>query len=93
MKLTKKDKDLLFSWGYTERDFPQIEEATHSAKTRYELDGKPIGRDEAIRLLGRMAYLAGLSRSSFHWSASQMTDDGREVLFDSRRLFKEAVSK
>ena len=91
MKLTKKDKDLLFSWGYTERDFPQIEEATRSTKTKYELDGKPIGRDEAIRLLGRMSYLAGLSRSSFHWSASQTTDDGREVQFDSSRLFKDGT--
>ena len=89
MKLTKKDKDLLFSWGYTERDFPQIEEATRSAKTKYKLDGKPIGRAEAICLLGRLTYLSGIARSAFHWSAIRETDDGREILFDSSRLFKD----
>lgn len=88
MKLTKKDKDLLSSWGYTERDFSQIEEAMRCDKTKYDLDGKPIGREKAIQLLGRLKYLAGISRSAFHWSAAQMTDDGREVGFDSRRLFK-----
>jgi len=88
MKLTEKDKDLLSSWGYTERDFPQIEEATYSTKTKYELEGKPIDREEAIRLLGRLTYLSGISRSAFHWSAARETDDGRVVLFDSSRLFK-----
>ena len=87
MKFTKKDKNFLFSLGYTERDLPQIEEATHSTKTKYNLDGKPIGREEAIQLLGRQKYLTGISRSAFHWSAARMTDDGRTVMFDSSRLF------
>ncbi len=88
MKLTEKDKELLSSWGHTEQDFQQIEEAMYSRNTKYDLNGKPIGRDEAIRLLGRRAYLAGLSRSAFHWSASQMTDDGQEIGFDSSHLFR-----
>ncbi len=88
MKLTKEDKDLLLSWGHTEQDLPQIKEATCSTKTKYELEGEPIDRDEAIRLLGRTAYLSGISRSAFHWSAARETDDGRVVYFDSSRLFK-----
>lgn len=88
MKLTPKDRELLLSWGHDEKDLQQIEEATHSAKTSYELDGAPIKRDEAIRLLGRETYLSGLSRSAFHATAARWTDDGREVYFDSSRLLR-----
>lgn len=93
MKLTRKDKELLFSWGYTEQDFPQIEEATHSTKTKYELDGNPIDRAEVIRLLGRKAYLSGIARSAFHWSAMRETDDGRTIGFDSSRLFRGKIAE
>jgi len=88
MKLTKKDKDLLFSWGYTERDVQQIKEATCSRKTKYKMDGSPIDRAEAIRLLGRETYLSGIARSAFHYSAVRETDDGRVVHFDSYKLFR-----
>ena len=86
MKLTQEDKALLFEWGHTESDLDQIEEATR--KTTYEYHGKQIGRAEAINLLGRRAYLAGISRSAFHWSATPLTPQDEPVYFDSSRLFK-----
>lgn len=86
MKLTKADKALLLDMGHPESDFRQIEEATR--RTVYEYDGRQIGREEAITLLGRRSYLAGIARSAFHWSATQHTSEEKPVYFDSSRLFK-----
>ena len=88
VKLTLKDKALLRSWGHTEDDLSQIETAIHSSKTQYTLEGVPIDREEALRLLGREKYLSGISRSAFHYSAVRETYDGKCVSFDSSRLFK-----
>lgn len=88
MKLTKKDKDVILSMGYSESSFWQIEEATLSRNTKYELDETPIKRDEAIHLLGRENYLSGICRSAFHGSAVRETPDGKTVYFDSHQLFR-----
>lgn len=88
-KLSKKDKAFLLGIGHTENDFTQIEAAMRHTNTCYELDGTQIGRAKAIKLLGREKYLAGISRSAFHWSAVQDTDDGRTVYFDSYNLFRD----
>lgn len=88
MKLTNGDKKILSSWGHSEDDLKQIEEATR--KTVYELNGKErISCQEAINLIGRKAFLSGISRSAFHWSASRYTEDGNNfVSFDSSKLFQ-----
>jgi len=89
MKLNKKDKELLSSWGYPEKDFKQIEEATK--KTKYKLlkeNDEEISQIEAIEILGREIYLNGICRSAFHWSAVR-ENNGQSVYFDSSRLFKE----
>ena len=86
MKLTESDKKRLLSWGFLEKDFAQIEEATR--KTKYTLDDQTITQKEALRELGREAYLSGISRSAFHYSASRTSKDGRNVLFDSSALFR-----
>ena len=91
MKLTNEDKVLLLDWGYTEKDFAQIEEAFQKSKTTYELGSTPISRDEAIRLLGRRQYLSGIARSAFHRSAARcvpMSTSDEMVYFDSSKLFK-----
>lgn len=88
MKLTNKDKEILSAWGYSEDNLKQIERATR--KTVYELNGKEkISCQEAIELIGRKAFLSGISRSAFHWSASRYTEDGNDfVSFDSSKLFQ-----
>ena len=88
MKLTNMDKKILCSWGHSEDDLKQIEEATR--KTVYELNGKErISCQEAIKLIGRKEFLSGISRSAFHWSASRHTEDGNNfVIFDSSKLFQ-----
>lgn len=91
MKLTEKDKELLLKWGHSERDFAQIEEATR--RTTYRYCGKEIEREKAIYLLGDEQYLSGISRSAFHFSATQETRDGHIVYFDSIRLFKAGENK
>ena len=88
MKLTNEDKALLLDWGYTEKDFAQIEEAFQKRKTTYSLDSVQITREKALELLGRRQYLAGISRSAFHWTSAQETSDGKWVCFDSSKLFK-----
>lgn len=88
MKLTNRDKEILSAWGHSEEDLKQIEEATR--KTVYELNSKEkISCEEAIKLIGRKAFLSGISRSAFHWSASRYTKDGNDfVSFDSSKLFQ-----
>ena len=50
-----------------------------------------ISAEKASKLLGREAYLSGLSRSAFHWSASRdIGDSGNTVSFDSSSLFQES---
>ena len=92
MKLTNEDKVLLLDWGYTEKDFAQIEEAFQKCKTTYKLGDFTISREEAIRLLGRRQYLSGIARSAFHSSATRdvpMSMSGEFVYFDSSKLFKQ----
>ena len=94
MKLTNKDKEILRQFGDEEADFEQIERAI--GKTTYTLQGnkngifveRKITAKKAIELLGRKNFLSGISRSAFHWSAVRETDDGREIYFDSSRLFR-----
>ena len=79
MRLTDSDKECLKAWGYPEQDMKQIEE-----------EGR-ISAEKASELLGREAYLSGLSRSAFHWSASRdIGDSGNTVSFDWSSLFQES---
>lgn len=86
MKLTQTDKAMLLDMGHPESDFCQIEEATR--RTLYEYDGMRINREEAISLLGRRSYLAGIARSAFHRTSVQLTPEEKPVYFDSSRLFE-----
>lgn len=91
MKLAESDKELLISWGFAEKDFPQIEEAFQKSKTKYKLGSTPISREKAINLLGRERYLSGISRSAFHFSAAREVPNsttGENIYFDSSALFK-----
>lgn len=88
MKLNNEDKTLLLDWGYTEKDFAQIEEAFQKRKTSYELNSTSISREKAIELLGRRQYLAGIARSAFHRTAAQEAGNGQFVYFDSSNLFR-----
>lgn len=95
MKLTQDDKSILISFGHKEKDFPQLERAADKPITKYEYSKghghEPITREQAIELLGRKKWLAGISRSAFHWSAVQLINDSNQiekVLFDSSKLFR-----
>lgn len=89
--LTENDKDILRSWGHDERDISQIERVAEKRFTKYSCEGERISREKAIEILGRRSYLAGLSRSAFHYTASQTTESGEIVLFNSSAFFKEAT--
>ena len=75
MKLTNKDKKYLISIGYNTEDFSLIEETTKHIK--YELlpngnkskYGFRLNQKKVIEILGRDAFISGLGRSTFHWSA------------------------
>lgn len=88
MRLGNKDKELLRSWEFEDRDFRQIEEALRGDKTTYMLDDRRICHERAIELLGMRDFLSGIARSAFHWSAARGTTGGRVIYFDSRKLFK-----
>lgn len=92
MKLTDEDKKILLDWGYTESDLEQIQRAL--LKTRYELysdneEKQKISGKQARKLLGDEQFLSGISRSAFHYTSLRKTSDGREIIFDTDRLFKE----
>ena len=93
MKLTKADKEYLKDIGYAIRDFEQIEKAT--GKTTYTMvdentgEETKINREKTIEIIGRKAYLSGISRSAFHWTSVRETDKlGVIIYFDSSRLFR-----
>lgn len=88
MKLIESDKEILKQWGYGDEDITQIEKAT--TKTVYKVNYREkISCDKAVELLGREAYLSGISRSAFHWSASRNIGDSNDVVsFDSSKLFE-----
>ena len=88
MKLTKKDIQLITSWGFPEEDLKQIERATTKTKTIYEFKCKEISRDEAIEILGRDQYLSGICRSAFHYTSARYNDKNETVYFNSSKLFQ-----
>lgn len=91
-KLTPDDKQLLQSWHFSERDIAQISEAicqtTYTAYTAGSTRGRRISADTAIETLGREAFLSGIGRSAFHYSALRENDEHTQVIFDSNKLFQ-----
>lgn len=93
-KLTFEDKQLLYKWGHSDKNFFQIERAMQKNITTYTLypastkyDFGLISEDKVIELLGRENWLSGISRSAFHCVALRTTIDGDNIVFDSSRLF------
>ena len=82
MKLANADKNMLKEYGYEEEDFAQIQRALDKRNTKYTTyadDGKPITREEAIKLLGRENFLSGLARSCFHYTAVRVVNGNVRV--------------
>lgn len=88
MKLTSEDKNILRGFGYPEDDFEQIEKATLSKYTTYEINDKKVSLSEVLKVLDRIEYLSGISRSAFHWSSVRDGKNGEIVYFNSSKLFK-----
>lgn len=98
MELTAEDKKILREcFGESEKDIEQIEEFLD--ETVYELIDnktgaeKKISAKKAIKLLGRRAFLAGLDRSTFHWSAVIDVSDNEDlyVFFDSSAYWRQIL--
>lgn len=94
MKLTNKDKKYLLSIGHIEEDLGQIADAiTYTRYESFETTNESVvtrlNQKQVIKLLGREKFLSGMSRSAFHYSAVQFTDDDKIcVMFDSSKFFK-----
>ena len=87
MKLNKKEKEILLSFGHLPEDFSQIEEAI--SKTTYVLNGiEKITIKKAKELLGTEKFLSGISRSAFHYTSERITDNGESISFDSSKIFE-----
>ena len=73
MKLTKQDKEI----------FKYIKKNSISVKWYRENFLR-----ESFKLLVKKVFLNGISRSTFHWSASRCTEDGNNyICFDSSKVF------
>lgn len=80
--LTAEDKKILLSVGYLNEDMEQIEiEANVCQYTRHKkgLDYE-IERDEAIKALGRKAWLWSIGRTAFHWNTIQECLRGKDTI-------------
>lgn len=86
MILTNEDKQYLIECGYEKEDFNQIARAI--SKTTYKYKGEKITAEKAIAVVGREAFLSGIARSAFHFTASREDKTGERVYFDSKNLFK-----
>ena len=92
MKLTVEDQEILSEMNVPEADFKQIENAADKTVITLgneDTTGKSISMRTASELLGRKAFLSGLNRSAFHFSAVREIGDGRLVYFDSSKYFKD----
>ena len=100
LKLSEEDIAKLKSWGESDKDIPQIEEALNITKFTVSdvIDGqvdmnaeKEITAQEARDILGDERFLSGLDRSAFHWNSGRYNaDETKYVSFDSSALFKES---
>lgn len=81
--LTQKDKKYFLDNGFEEKDLDQIEDAYKKCKC--DLNGDPITKKEALKLLDRETFLSGLGRAAFHYTADRKCDKG-EVGFDCSKL-------
>lgn len=86
-KLNKKDKKTLSYLGYPESDFEQIEIAINKCSYKNSKDTN-ITYTTAIRLLGKVDFLSGISRAAFHWTATRMNKEGKVVRFNCSSMFK-----
>lgn len=86
MKLNKKQKDLILSWGYNKEDIPQIEDAIR--RSTYTVDDKTTTSTEAIKILGEEDFLSGISRSAFHFTSCRESAAGTSVYFNSSVIFR-----
>ena len=84
--LTKRDKELLTKWGHPKSDFEQIEEAANICEYENTTHRK-IKHTTAIRTLGKVEFLSGISRAAFHWTACRAKGEKR-VYFDCSSMFK-----
>lgn len=80
--LTAEDKKILLSVGYLNEDMEQIEiEANVCVYTRhYKHFDIEINRDEAIKALGRKAWLCSIGRTAFHWNTIQECLRGKDTI-------------
>ena len=91
--LTAQDKQTLLSWGYTEEDFLQIEEAANRGKIEHIIkyftgeNVRKISPKSAINYLGRTEFLSGLSRAAFHWTAIRDIAQGEYIYFNASNIF------
>lgn len=92
MKLTLEDKRFLKDQCFEDDvSIEQIERATR--KTKYEYDDgivtRKISEKEAINILGRNEWLAGMDRAAFHSDATVCVDgmESAYVYFDSSAFF------
>lgn len=84
MKLNKSDIDILLSWGYPEKDIPQIKLALKYLRLEDYATGKRISKEEAYNRLGQKDFLSGLGRAAFHWDCERSG-----IGFDCHKLFSE----
>lgn len=93
MKLTKADREYIRR-NFHENDaaIAQIERAI--GKTIFTADDgngeRRISCAAAMDILGREAFLSGMDRAAFHWSAVRTnSDESIVVYFDASKFFKE----
>ena len=88
MIITRTERKTLEERMFSKSDISEIEYAAKKTVYYKEENGKriPLSREEAINVLGRENWIAGLCRSAFHIVATRYAADGTAVKFDSHAL-------
>lgn len=91
-KLTEEDKKILLDIGNQTRHFRQIQSATNKGSIFLinQYGERKINYQKAIEILGRTAFLAGVSRAAFHRDCVKLIDDKNEkeyIYFNFKKYF------
>lgn len=87
MKITEQDKQVLRDFGHPESDMRQLCEAARRCKYENDKSHKALKAEQVIEMIGRRAWLAGISRAAYHFTSAQ-SENGHYISFDCSAMFK-----
>lgn len=85
-KLTTRDKNYLKYIGYDEKDVEAIDYCSRHCtymvvENSHPQIKTPIDREKCIKIIGKMQWLNGIARATFHRDACRYNDKGTKYVY------------